>query len=135
MIYTNKNLIRISSTFSAVLLMLLINAGCAVITETECRFADFATLGHVDASRGKLRNHFNKYHKKCLSYDIDIANEIIMYDMGRERGLLSYCNKTKYSTQCDRGGNPGKVKSYLHINAEMIRLRATLPKVTSSISR
>ncbi len=135
MIYHINYLFKISSMLSTALLLLMVNVGCTVITESECRYADFATLGHQDASRGKLRNHFNKYHKKCLDYDINIANEIVMYDMGRERGLLSFCNKTKYSTQCDRGGNPGRVKSYLHINAEMIRLRGNLPKVTSSISR
>lgn len=117
------------------LLLLAFNSGCSVITETECRFADFGELGYADASKGKLREHFNKYQEKCFAYDIDVSEELVLYDMGRERGLLNYCNQVKYSTQCDRGGGSGKIKSYLHIKAEILRLRTSLPQVGSSISR
>lgn len=110
-------------------------SACSVITETECRFANFAELGYADASKGKLREHFNKYQEKCLSYNIDLSEEIVMYDLGRERGLHNYCNSVKFSSQCDRGNNGGNVKSYLHINAEMLRLRSGLPNVGSSINQ
>ncbi len=121
--------------FSFLTLLLVMLPACSVITETECRFADFAELGYADASKGKLREHFNKYQEKCLTYDIDLSEEIVMYDLGRERGLHNYCNSVKFSSQCDRGGGNEQVKSYLHINAEMLRLRSGLPNIGSSLSQ
>ncbi len=120
---------------SLLALLLLILPACSVITETECRFADFTELGYADASKGKLREHFNKYQEKCLTYNIDLSEEIVMYDLGRERGLHNYCNSVKFSSQCDRGSGGSQVKSYLHINAEMLRLRSGLPNIGSSLNQ
>jgi len=119
----------------SIMLSLLILSGCGAITESQCRFADFSEIGYADASKGRVRSYFNKYQEKCLSYDINLAEEIVMYDYGRERALINYCDRVKYSSQCDRGGGDAKVKSYLHINAEMLRLRSGLPQVTTGISR
>jgi len=130
-----KNLTKIVFTISAFMLLISFNSGCSVITETECRFADFSALGYADASAGKLREHFNKYQEKCLTYDIDLSDEIVMYDYGRERGLSNYCNSVRYSSQCDRGSGIAKVKSYQHIGAEILRLRTKVPKIATSLAR
>ncbi|MFV2059596.1 MAG: DUF2799 domain-containing protein [Gammaproteobacteria bacterium] len=108
--------------------MLALLSGCSGLTKTECRLADFSALGYADASKGRLRDHFERYHEKCLSYDIDIADELVMYDYGRERGLLSYCENVRVSRQCDRGNAVG-LKSSLLIPTEMIRLRQEVPPV------
>ena len=128
-------LIKISPNFTGWLALLVVSSGCSVMTETECRFADFAELGYADASKGKLREHFNKYQEKCLTYNIDLSEEIVMYDYGRERGLSNYCNSVRYSSQCDRGDGTAKVKSPQHITAEMLRLRTKVPNIATSLSR
>ena len=110
------------------LVVLVLISSCAGITETECRYTNFATLGYDDANKGRMRAQFNKYQEKCLSYDIDISDEIVLYDYGRERGLLGFCESVRYSSQCDRGGDPG-LKSSLLIPTEMIRLRQEIPPV------
>ncbi len=111
-----------------IILVLALLASCSIITETECRYGNFATLGYDDASKGRMRSHFTKYHEKCLSYDVDIEDELVMYDFGRERGLLSYCESVRVSRQCDRGGSHG-LKSSLLIPTEMIRLQQDIPPV------
>lgn len=130
-----RYLIKISPNIFGWLGLVVISSGCSTITENQCRFADFAELGYVDASKGRLREHFNKYQEKCLTYDIDLSEEIVMYDFGRERGLSNYCNSVRYSSQCDRGSGTPKVKSPQHITAEMLRLRTSIPKIATSLSR
>jgi len=114
---------------------LLLVSSCGVITEKQCRYGDFTEIGFNDANMGRMRNHFSKYHEKCLTYNIDLADEIVLYDLGRERAMMSYCNNVKYSSQCDRGSGDANIKSYMHINAEMLRLRSGLPQVSTGISR
>jgi hypothetical protein len=118
---------RLSLIVITIILLALISS-CTALTETECRFADFAALGYSDANKGRMRSHFERYHEKCLSYDIDIEDELVMYDYGRERGLLSYCESVRFSRQCDRGNSAG-LKSSLLIPTEMIRLRQEVPPV------
>jgi len=115
--------IKLSFLFT---LLTLFTACATVISEDECRYANFATIGYDDASKGRLRDHFNNYHKKCLTYEINIAEEIVMYDFGRERGLLGYCENVRVSSQCNRGSGRG-LKSYLLIPTEMLRLNEMVP--------
>ncbi|MFV1983367.1 MAG: DUF2799 domain-containing protein [Thiohalomonadales bacterium] len=125
-----KNLSKISLNFSVLLLILISNLGCTtIITEAECRSNDFSTLGYNDASQGKYRDHFNAYYEKCQDYNIDIKDELVMYDYGRERGLLNYCDQVRFSDQCDRGTVRG-ITSTRHINVEMQSLVPSVPRIT-----
>ena len=116
------------STLLVLLIMTGLFAGCTTMTAEQCRAADFSNIGYTDASKGKYRDYFNKYHKDCLSHDIDIRNELVMYDYGRERGLLNYCNNVHVSSQCDRGAQVG-LRSRRDISTEMIYLNSSIPPI------
>lgn len=127
------NIIKFLTTFTinvaVVLIVLALLSGCSVITETECRYADFAQLGYADASKGRQRNYFTQYDKKCLNYDIDISDELVLYDFGRERGLLNYCNNARFSNQCDRDTGDVRARTIAEASVEFKRLESEIPAI------
>ena len=126
----NKRLCATLIKLTVILLLLTLIPACTVISETQCRFSDFGEIGYYDAQKGKPRKQFTKYQEKCLTYNIDVTDELVIYDYGRERGLISYCAGITSSRQCGYYSEPGKIKSHTQIGGEMLRLRSIIPPTT-----
>ena len=73
--------------FLAALLFAL--AGCATLTEKECRVVDWAELGRADGAIGRPASHVAAHQSACAASGA--APDVAAYEAGRRDGLQLYC--------------------------------------------
>lgn len=102
------------------MLCVVVLAGCASMSEKECRQADWRQVGYEDGKSGKNTQIFDDYVKDCAKAKVTPDNPA--YLTGREEGLLVYCTpehgfylgKTGYSANpvCPAASNADFMDSY-----------------------
>ncbi len=73
------------------LLCALLSSGCATLSESECRSANWYAIGLEDGARGMDLERFGKHRRACAEYGI--AAELDPYREGRQQGLQSFCRE------------------------------------------
>lgn len=74
-----------SVSFAAVLLL----AGCATLSESQCKTASWRDLGARDAYDGQERGFIDAHRSACAGYGI--APDATAYALGFEEGLRRLC--------------------------------------------
>ena len=64
-------------------------SGCATLNESECRSADWRTIGYEDGAQGKSAARIGEYRKACANHGI--APDLPAYQHGRDDGLRQFC--------------------------------------------
>jgi hypothetical protein len=64
-------------------------AGCATLSESECRRADWYQIGQRDGANGHRADRYEAHREACLEYGIRPNPE--PYLAGRDLGLRRYC--------------------------------------------
>ena len=64
-------------------------AGCATLSEGECRTGDWRGVGYVDGTNGRTPSYLAKHAKACAEYGI--APDRSAWEAGRQAGLPLYC--------------------------------------------
>ena len=63
--------------------------GCATLDKSECRTADWRTIGYEDGARGEAASLIGKHREACAKHGIVV--NLAAYRQGREEGLRQYC--------------------------------------------
>ena len=69
--------------------LFMLQAGCASLSETECRQGDWRAIGAEDGRDGRALAHLDEHREACREYGI--APDEPTYLVGRDEGLRSYC--------------------------------------------
>ena len=64
-------------------------AGCATLSESECRRADWHQIGERDGANGHRADRYESHREACLEYGLRPNPE--RYLAGRDLGLRRYC--------------------------------------------
>lgn len=75
------------------MVMALVLAGCASLSEDECRTADWAAIGYADGAAGRPGSRLADHREACAEYGI--APVLESYLVGRNKGLLEYCRPAR----------------------------------------
>ena len=70
-------------------LAMFVMSGCATMSGDECMATDWSAVGYEDGARGYSSERFSKYRKACAKQGVT-AN-FSAYQVGREQGLVEYC--------------------------------------------
>ena len=79
----------------------LLTGGCAVMSESQCRNADWYLVGEQDGRAGETPARLSKYYETCAEYGITPDRD--EYTAGYEQGLTYYCT-AQNGYQQGRGG-------------------------------
>ena len=71
------------------LALLLMLSGCATLDESECRSADWQTIGLEDGGKGLPVTTVGRHRKACADYGI--RPNLDAYRRGHAAGVVSYC--------------------------------------------
>lgn len=71
------------------MLLLSTLAGCATLNESECRNADWQTIGLEDGSSGLPLNTISRHRKACAEYGV--KTNLDAYRRGHADGVVIYC--------------------------------------------
>ncbi|MGZ5523483.1 MAG: DUF2799 domain-containing protein [Methylomonas sp.] len=71
------------------LLSAIVMAGCATLSQEDCRRGDWYGLGIKDGFAGEPVSRLYEHSKACYEYGIAVQNDA--YLAGREQGLRDYC--------------------------------------------
>jgi hypothetical protein len=87
-------------------LLALILAGCASMSEDECRLADWEAEGVAAGVNGRSADSFQRLAQACNRFGI--APDFAAFEEGRERGLQTFCTPNGvYSSGLRGQGDPG----------------------------
>jgi Protein of unknown function (DUF2799) len=70
-------------------LALLMLSGCASMSESECKVADWGRVGRDDGARGESEQRIAAYTEDCGK--IGIRPNAVAYRQGWDVGILSFC--------------------------------------------
>ncbi|HVT33965.1 MAG TPA: DUF2799 domain-containing protein [Nevskiaceae bacterium] len=75
--------------YLALLLPAALLSGCATLSESECRTANWRDLGRADGQHGYEATRLGEHQDACGKYGI--APDAAAYQAGRDEGLRLYC--------------------------------------------
>lgn len=64
-------------------------AGCASLSEGQCRAGDWRGIGFADGARGRTADYVAQHQKACAEFGI--APDVAAWQAGRVEGLAQYC--------------------------------------------
>jgi hypothetical protein len=73
----------------AVIAFLAFLAGCASLSEDQCRGGDWAGIGFSDGAAGRGLARLEAHRRACA--EVGIVPDVAAWTAGRERGLRAYC--------------------------------------------
>lgn len=73
----------------ALVAVLVLASGCAVMTPEQCEYADWMDLGERDARMGRPYEYIAERAKACRK--ADISPDAVAYRVGWDRGIVRYC--------------------------------------------
>jgi len=85
----------------AMLVGLLILAGCASLSAEECLAADWYTIGVEDGSRGQSVSRVGAHRKACA--EVGVQPDMARYNEGRAFGLQSFCTRERGYAEGENG--------------------------------
>lgn len=89
------------------LLPLLLLAGCASLSESDCRSANWDDIGYRDGVKGAGPDRAQDHASACVEYGISVDRDA--WNRGYERGLGVYCTPENAVQVALSGGNYGGV--------------------------
>ena len=121
-----------------VFLVALLLAGCASLSEQECRNGDWHSVGYRDGQSGRPLARLDEHRKACVQYNIAPREQA--YREGRERGLNFYCTPANglavgrrgenYAGVCAERAEPAFLNSY-EIGRDLYEARQRLERLDS----
>jgi hypothetical protein len=72
-----------------VVLLVLALAGCASMSEEECRYVDWRTVGYEDGAAGRPASRLGDHRRACA--DHGVAPDLAAYEAGRAAGMREFC--------------------------------------------
>jgi hypothetical protein len=115
------------------LILALALAGCASLSEKQCRSGDWRALGEQDGARGTPVTELEQHRKACDAHGV--KPDEALYRAGHAAGLARYCTPSSaYEAGRAGGGSseacpPATVKDFqrgLHRGREVYRLLVDL---------
>ena len=70
-------------------ILALVLGGCATLNESECRSADWQTIGLEDGGKGLPVTTVGRHRKACADYGV--KPDLAAYRRGHEAGVVSFC--------------------------------------------
>jgi len=64
-------------------------SGCATLNKSECREADWQTIGLEDGAKGHPLTYIGKHRKACAEYGV--TPDLDQYRLGHTAGLTQFC--------------------------------------------
>lgn len=80
-------------SFTAACAALILVAGCATLTEDECRQGNWQEIGQRDGANGRTADHVSRHFKACEK--TGIKPDISLWEKGRQQGLPMYCTPAR----------------------------------------
>jgi hypothetical protein len=80
---------RTMSKAALILVPLLVLAGCASMSASQCRVADWEQVGFDDAARGESDARLASYADDCAQ--AGVSPDVPAYRRGWNRGILTFC--------------------------------------------
>lgn len=131
-------LVLLATTAAALL------AGCASMSESECRVADWGRVGLADGARGALESRLADYTDDCGK--VGVVPDATAYRKGWDTGIASFCtaaNGWREGMQGHAGkdaacaGQPGYAAfaRYLDAGMQVYRTNAQMERNTSETQR
>ncbi len=113
-------------------------AGCATLSEDECRHADWAQIGFEDGARGKDVLMLAQHRKACAKAGITPDRQ--SYEEGHNRGLIRFCTYQNGLSLGERGAKhpafcPGGTQREFNRGYDHGRARFERHKVIQSLSQ
>lgn len=75
-----------------ILCLSLLLAGCASLSEKECKRGDWSAIGQKDGERGLSLSRLESHQKACGEYGIN--PDKVSYERGHGAGAKIYCDRT-----------------------------------------
>lgn len=85
----------------------LLTAGCATLSEKECRVADWRVIGLADGERGRGPGFLAEHASACA--EIGVVPDPAAWEDGRREGLRAYCTPANAYRLAARGDGLGPV--------------------------
>lgn len=63
--------------------------GCATMDKSECRTADWQTIGIEDGARGRPISYIGNHRKACAEYGVQ--PDLAQYRLGHANGIARFC--------------------------------------------
>ncbi|HET7204146.1 MAG TPA: DUF2799 domain-containing protein [Steroidobacteraceae bacterium] len=73
----------------AVSLAAAVVTGCASMSEEECRYVDWRTVGYEDGAAGRPASRLGDHRRACA--DHGVTPDLAAYTAGREAGMREFC--------------------------------------------
>ena len=64
-------------------------SGCATLNKSECREADWQTIGLEDGAKGHPLTYISRHRKACAEYGV--TPDLDQYELGHNAGLKRFC--------------------------------------------
>lgn len=94
-------LIKVLTTSIASIAILIQISGCATLSESECKTANWQIIGLEDGSQGRPTSYIGEHRKACSEYTI--SPDLNAYLEGHQQGLKQYCTEANGYQQGVRG--------------------------------
>ncbi len=98
---SNRRFVLLTATVTMVL------SGCQVMSEKECRSADWSQVGYEDGRAGRTRDRIEDIAEACAKANVEPDRR--HYFAGREKGLREYCTPENGFSLGKNGGSMGSV--------------------------
>ena len=72
---------------------MLVMSGCATMSSEECLATDWTAVGYEDGARGYTTERFSKHRQACAKHGI--TADFSAYQLGRDEGLVEYCQPAR----------------------------------------
>ncbi len=125
---------------ATILISTLISA-CTVMSEEECRYADWRVVGYEDGNAGQGIDRFTNYRTTCA--DFGVVPDFDAWQAGREQGLQQYCQPRQgftlgesgrdYNGVCAGELEPDFLEAY-RMGSELRALQRAVGSIESAIS-
>lgn len=117
-------------------------AGCATLSQEECRRGDWYGIGQRDAYQGYSANRLDEHSKACAEYQVTV--DAAAYAQGYQAGIQDFCTPARgfqygrqggyYQNNCPPALEPGFLNQY-RLGRELYSVESQLSRLESEISR
>ena len=83
------NAVRARAALAGGLVAILAVAGCAGLSEKECRGGDWEAIGQADGARGAPGDMLERHRKACARHDVQPVEAA--WRAGYAKGLVTFC--------------------------------------------
>ena len=73
----------------SVVVLVVALTGCASMSEEECRYVDWRTVGYEDGSSGRPASRLGDHRRACA--DHGVTPDLAAYEAGRAAGMREFC--------------------------------------------